>query len=260
MNDTPFLDITALRDALQREITVRLYDTLDSTNTEAKRRAAEDTSPTLYLARTQTAGRGRMGRTFHSPDTGLYLTYAYTTDTPLSKAVHITAVAAVATAQAIEALTGRALEIKWVNDLYLHGAKVAGILTEAVAVPGGSRILVGIGINITTASFPDGLRAPATALFAQDRVEEATPTFLGTLAGEIVRRLSDAAETYANSAICLSEYRRRLLYVGERVIWTQGEVRAEGIVCGVDEGYALLVDINGEVKTFSSGEISIRPV
>jgi BirA family biotin operon repressor/biotin-[acetyl-CoA-carboxylase] ligase len=106
MNHPSFLHIPALTEALGAyapALAVTLYDTIDSTNTAAKAETAakadalEAASPALYIARTQTGGRGRLGRSFHSPaDTGLYMTVAYTTERPLTEAVRVTAGAAVA--------------------------------------------------------------------------------------------------------------------------------------------------------------------
>ncbi len=248
------------------DMAVHLFDTVDSTNSEARRHAAEESCPALYLARTQTGGRGRLGRSFHSPaDTGLYMTLAYSTDRPLAEAVRVTALAAVAAVSAIEALTDRSPRIKWVNDLYLGDAKLAGILTEAVTLAdGGTRMLVGIGINLSTESFPAGLRAPATALFAADEAHTVTDAFVGTLAGEIARRLLDlAAQTMHDECLpdgesCLDVYRRHLLWVGRRVTCTRGHEVFEGIIRGVDDDYSLLVDADGSLVTLGSGEITIR--
>jgi BirA family biotin operon repressor/biotin-[acetyl-CoA-carboxylase] ligase len=260
-----FLDPRALTESLGSyadRLEIHLYDSIDSTNTAAKTDAPAAASPALYVARTQTGGRGRLGRSFHSPaDTGLYMTVAYTTEKPLTEAVRITAGASVAAAAAIEALTDRSPAIKWVNDLYLGGAKIGGILTEAVTLGGGkTRIAVGLGINLTTTEFPEGLRAPASCLFAPAEAHLATPAFLGRLAGGITRRLLAFSEGDLRGADCLDFYRRRLLYVGEPVLCTRGDEAFEGILRGVDEDYALLVEVAGTVRALSSGEISVRPV
>ncbi len=261
MTQLSFLDIQALTDALgpyADRVTVRLYDTLDSTNTEAKRAAPHEAGVTLYIARTQTAGRGRLGRSFHSPaDTGLYMTLAYTTDRPLTEVVGVTAAAAVAGATAIEALTDKRPGIKWVNDLYLEGGKLAGILCETVSAGADcTRVLVGVGINLTTSAFPDGLRAPAVSLFSPAEARRATPGLAGALAGTIARRLLALLE--AEPTAVLTDYRARLLFVGETVLCTRGEEQWTGRLCGVDEEFSLLVETDGKVTALSSGEISVR--
>ena len=267
----PFADTRALTRALgdrKETVSLTVLEETESTNTLAKSEAEADT-PALYIARTQTGGRGRLGRSFHSPaNTGLYMTVAYTTRRPLTEAVRVTAAAAVAACSAIEALTGVSPSVKWVNDLYLKGCKVGGILTEAVTRSDGAhRMIVGLGINLTTTEFPADLRAPASCLFPPDKAAAVTPALTGALAGAITRRLLDLAEPTANSDFpngmwgqeCLTYYRNRLLYVGDKVVCTRGEDCFEGIVKGVDRDYALLVETHSGLLTLSSGEISLRP-
>lgn len=249
-------------------VSVTLFDSVDSTNNIAKAHANEDT-PALYIARAQTGGRGRLGRSFHSPArTGLYMTVAYTTDRPLTEAVRITAAAAVAAVSAIEALTDKRPAVKWVNDIYLDGCKIGGILTEAVTRGDGShRMIVGLGINLTTTDFPEGLRAPAASLFAPGNKDAIPGDFPDILAGEIARRLLELADPNATGEFphgawgeaCLDFYRRRLLYVGETVVCTRGSESFTGIVRGVDGDYSLLVESESRLLTLSSGEISVRP-
>lgn len=250
-------------------VELTLFDTVDSTNTAAKSCATVSSAPALFIARTQTGGRGRLGRSFHSPaDTGLYMTVAYTTSRPLTEAVRVTAGASVAALSAVEVLTGKHPAIKWVNDLYLDGCKIGGILTEAVTLTGGlSRMIVGLGINLTTTEFPDGLRAPASCLFGREEAHLATPAFTGRLAGEITRRLLELVEASPECELtdglfgepCLDCYRRHLLYVGEAVVCTRGNQSFEGTVMGVDGDYSLLVRTECETVSLSSGEISVRP-
>ena len=262
----------ALRHALGTyadRVEIIRYETVDSTNNMAKLHAAEAEGPALYLARTQTGGRGRLGRSFHSPaHTGLYMTVAYTTSEPLTEAVRVTAGAAVSALSAIEALTDLRPSVKWVNDVYLHGCKVGGILTEAVTLGDGrTRMAVGLGINLTTTHFPDGLRAPASCLFPGEAARGLDPDFPDRLAGEITRRLLELAEASPDGPFsgglkgeaCLDFDRRRLLYVGGTVTCTRGGDTFEGVVEGVDRDYALLVRAGERTVPLSSGEISVRP-
>ena len=242
---------------------VTVFDTVDSTNTVAKQESCKDT-PSLYIARTQTAGRGRLGRSFHSPaGTGLYMTVAYTTDAPLTEAVGVTAAAAVAASRAMEALTDKHPAIKWVNDLYLDGKKMGGILTEAVTRPDGRhRMVVGLGINLTTTHFPEGLRAPATCLFSEAEAACLPADFADTLAGEIARRLLELTEDPQNGMwgkACLEAYRRRLLYQGQEVVCTRGNTEIRGVLLGVDDTYSLLLRTKEGDMTLPSGEITLRP-
>jgi biotin-(acetyl-CoA carboxylase) ligase len=119
-------------------------------------------------------------------------------------------------------------------------------------------MVVGWGINLTTTEFPDGLRAPATSLFAPHEAQAVTPVLMGRLAGEITRRLLELTEGGLWEADCLEFYRSRLLYVDTPVLCTRGSESFEGILRGVDEDYSLLVEVGGIVTPLSSGEISVR--
>ncbi len=266
MSSLPFLDLNALHRSLaDPTVPVYLYESIDSTNTEAKRHADCDGGPALYIARTQTAGRGRLGRSFHSPaDTGLYLTLSFPVARPLDESVRVTALAAVAAAVAVETHTTVSPGIKWVNDLYLSGGKLAGILAESVISPDGSlRLLVGLGMNLTTAAFPEGLRAPAVSLFSPTEAHRATPALVGALAGTFAHSLLALADGRVSDVLpgqtsCLSFYRRHLCYVGKQVICTRGDTSFEGILLGVDDDFDLQVRTETGDVALHTGEISVR--
>lgn len=247
------------------DMTVTVFDAVDSTNTEARRRLADHAPvPCLIVAHTQTGGRGRLGRSFHSPHgSGLYMTLAFDSSTALDRLAFVTPAAAVAAAQAISEVCGKEVSIKWVNDLYLSGRKIGGILTEAVPYEGGHHIILGIGINITTRDFPQGMRNPAGAVLT----ETEAPVDQSLLCARIVDRFMDliAPENDQNR---LAAYRSKLSMVGERVICTHhfpadGETAVpdgmEGTVMGVDEDYGLILRRDdGSVEILRGGEISVR--
>ena len=172
----------------ERTALLRCVDTADSTNSmlrELARAGAEE--GTTLIALRQTAGRGRQGRSFCSPPGGLYLSLLIT-PAQLSRPAAITARAGVAAAEAVEAVCGLSCGIKWVNDLVYRERKVCGILAEGLSgLPGGSRVVLGLGLNVHTprASFPPELRDTAASLaeFAQGEVS------LSLLAAELIRRL-----------------------------------------------------------------------
>ena len=244
---------------------VTVCDTIDSTNTEARRRLAEGIrTPCLIVAHTQTDGRGRLGRTFYSPrGSGLYMTLVLESHTALDRLTSVTPAAAVATAEAISEVCGKAATIKWVNDLYLAGKKVCGILTEAVTFEGGYHVIVGIGVNITTCNFPEGMRNPAGAVL--DEMDPAVDQ--SRLCARIIERVMTLVSP-DNAAECLASYRQRLCFVGERVTCTRhfpkdGEAcptdGIEGIVMGVDEDYGLILRRDDNtVEVLRGGEISLQ--
>lgn len=258
--------IKALLPPSLADMTVFVYDTIDSTNTQARRHLQQGISaPHLVVAHQQTDGRGRLGRSFHSPQgSGLYMTLVFDSSAPLERLTSVTPVAAVATAEAISQVCGKEVSVKWVNDLYLEGKKVCGILTEAVTFAGGHHIMVGIGINITTRDFPKGMRNPAGAVLGDND----PPVDQSRLCACIVQRFMESVSP-EKAANCLASYRKRLCFTGERVICTRHfpadseplpPDSMEGIVMGVDEDYGLILALdNGTAEVLRGGEISIKP-
>lgn len=215
-----------------------------STNTALKEWGAPSIGTTL-IAERQTAGRGRFGRTFHSPEGGLYLSVL------VEPAEAITCRAAVAAARAIESLCDLRVEIKWVNDLYVNGRKVAGILAEGVLSPDGTlaAVVLGIGINVGATAFPDELRPIATSLGNEGVTltrEDVAAAFLNALS----RALTDPT--------AMEEYRRRNWVVGRQVTVVRGnETYPATAVSITDEGHLVVRTADG-VTTLSSGEVSLR--
>ena len=157
-----------------KELDVRVYRTISSTNTVLKALAADGAGANLALvAEHQTAGRGRMGRSFCSPSgTGLYFSLLLRPKVPAAEAMSITACAAVAVSRTIEELTGRSTRIKWVNDILIGQKKVCGILTEAGidAETGMLRYaVIGVGINVREpeGGFPPEIAGIAGAVTGQ---------------------------------------------------------------------------------------------
>lgn len=143
---------------------IEAYDELDSTNAEARRRAeAGEGGPVWITARVQTAGRGRRGRSWQTASGNLAATLLLTTDKPAGEAAQISFVAALAAADLAETCLGPgAAQLKWPNDVLVHGRKAVGILVESGVGPDGLLWLaVGIGINLAHA--PQDVERPATA-------------------------------------------------------------------------------------------------
>ena len=228
-----------------------LGDYADSTNLKVKEMAEHGAAEgvTIIVDR-QTAGRGRLGRSFHSPEGGLYLSTLLRPADPDTG--QITGCAAVAAARAIESLCDANIDIKWVNDLYLNGRKVAGILAEGVFAPDGTltAVVLGIGINVGEMTFPADLQPIATSLgnegFALTR-EDLAAAFLN----ELTAVLADPT--------AMAEYRRRNLVLGRQVTVMRGgetyPATAEAITA---EGYLLVRDEQGNTRELSSGEVSVR--
>lgn len=247
----------ALRSDMRVE--VDLLESVDSTNTEAKRRiSAGLAAPLFLLARRQTAGRGRLGRVFCSPEgAGLYMSLVLHPDAPAEEVLTLTSAAAVAVATAIEALTDLRPKIKWVNDVYIGEKKVSGILTEGVIDPESGRlrsVVVGIGINCTHAAFPAEVAAIATSL-----ADEGAKVDPNRLAAEVCDRLLALYEELPRKT-WLPLYRERSWLCGKAVVYRRGDYLHTGKVLGIgEEGELILATDQGEVK-LSTGEVSVRPI
>ncbi|MBR5869689.1 MAG: biotin--[Clostridia bacterium] len=252
-------------------------DEVTSTNTLLKEaasdaiRAGEDICPTVLLARRQSGGRGRLGRSFHSPDgTGLYMSVLLTPDLPPADAARLTTAAAVAAADAVDAVREAYAHqnhglcgIKWVNDLYLGDKKCCGILAEAALTPTADAFayaVIGIGINLLppTNGFPEDIADSACALFDQsDKID--TDDLLARLCAGILCRLTEALAP-ENKNDVLSAYRRRSILDGRAVTVrpasSLGGEEIPATVLGIDDDFGLIVRYeDGCVAHLSSGEV-----
>lgn len=245
-------------DAIQEylgEIPVYLYREIDSTSNEAKRRIAAGESGTfLTVAEGQTAGRGRQGKSFYSPEgTGIYMTLSIPVDLSPQDAFWITGAVAVALFCAIRDVCGVEVGIKWVNDLYLHGKKIAGILTEAIPDPETGKIrylLIGVGINWQTVDFPKELCDTADSLFAADVSRN---RMIGEAAISILNMLAKRDDSY------LELYRRQSMVLGKDVYYFQNGERFAARALDIDESGGLVVaHTDGSRTTLQSGEITLR--
>lgn len=237
------------------ETLVKVYEQIDSTNAEAKRLAANGIyTDALIVADSQTAGRGRLGRSFYSPKgTGLYMSYLYTPATDINDHVVVTAAAAVAVCRALKRLCHTVPKIKWVNDIYVDSKKVCGILTEAVQCHKNStktHIIVGIGINLTTTDFPDDLKGVAASLNSCD-------TSRNRLAAEITAELKSVIGALPSRAF-LKDYREMSLVLGKEVTYTKNGISNVGTATDIDQNGGLVVLANGQTVTLSTGEISVK--
>ncbi len=257
--DNNMLSAVAIGGAITHRIkglALYVHREIDSTNNEAKRLIADGkTGPALILAESQTSGRGRQGKSFYSPEkTGLYMTFAFPSKLPLEAAVSVTTAAAVAVFRAIRDVTGIETEIKWVNDLYLHGKKVCGILTEAISdFEAGcvESLIIGVGVNISTAEFPAELRAVAGALSSGgiDR---------NRLAARITDRLLECLGELGSGAH-LDTYRRHSMVIGREIIYIRDGVTTVADALDIDEdGWLVIRHKDGTRALLNSGEITVR--
>lgn len=236
---------------------VQVYEALESTNTHAVR-LARDGAPegTAVIARQQTAGRGRMGRSFLSrKDAGLYLSLILRPGCKAVELMHLTCAVAVAVCDAIERLTGVRPGIKWINDLVLGRRKIAGILTE-LGFRGDGTVdyaVIGIGINVAGEDFPEELRGIAGSLEGQLGNAPSLPALAAAVLAAL--RQMDLRDQEA----IMARYRQDCLTVGSgvRVISPAGS--REALALSVTREGALLVRYpDGQEEAVQSGEVSVR--
>lgn len=227
-----------------------VYKSIDSTNTQAKRLLADNKiyGNTLILAEHQSAGRGRCGKDFYSPTSeGLYMSLCFVENTSLSP-IHLSTLCAVAVSETIEELTGLDVRIKWVNDIYIDNKKACGILCESTPTPDGFGIILGIGVNTATKSFPE--------------FENNIPTSIGNIDRNIL-----CAGIYEKILYYKSEnsnykekYKARSYLDGKYItVYTQnGEYTARAL--GIDDSCGLVILPDGQTEpiVLTSGEVSVR--
>lgn len=225
-----------------------------STNTDL-RRMAEEGAPegTTLIALSQSGGRGRRGRCFHSPEGGLYLS---TLLRPCANAPveAVTSCAAVAAARAIERVCDIEVGIKWVNDLYVRGRKVCGILAEGGFAPDGqiAYILLGFGVNVAPCEMPAELKDIATSLG-----NECDPPAIDDLAAALLEEWEHAYDTLSHGSFW-EESRRRSIVLGREVTVMRGEETFLATAVAItNEGHLLVRTPDGE-RELSSGEVSLR--
>lgn len=241
---------------------ITIFSTIDSTNNEAKRILSKGIEQdTLVLSNEQTAGRGRMGRSFLSPaDIGLYMSLILK-ELPEEKDTGlITTLAAVAVSRAIERMTGKRPGIKWVNDLYLDGKKICGILTEGTINMETSSIdslIVGIGINLRVFEkhLPKELDGIVGGIFTPKEEEVLTRN---ELAAAVLQEFYSLLSNMQTKEY-LEEYRKRCFILGKAVSFRQEGKELEGIAETVDDNGNLIVQLkSGTQKKLSYGEVRLK--
>lgn len=236
------------------------FDSIDSTNTRAKELAiAGAPHGTVLIADHQSAGRGRMGRSFQSPvGVGIYMSVILRYSCSPLELMHLTCATAVAACDAVEQAVNLRPGIKWTNDLVYEKRKLAGILTELLTFPNETVAIVGIGINCCQkeSDFDESIRSFAGSLSmatgnAVDRANVAACLIaaLGQMDASLLTKGSEIMEHYQKNCVT----------VGKDIsILCGGEVR-HGHAQGVDSDGALLVQFpDGHIEPIQSGEVSIR--
>ena len=253
--DNKLVTSQSIETHLKHKMRVIHFDTVDSTNTYCKKLLANGAEGEILItANKQTAGRGRQGKSFYSPDkTGIYFSLVIHPDTSLQNAVTATTAAAVAVCKAIEKMTVLKPKIKWGNDVYLDGKKICGILTEATTnfeTGTVESVIIGIGINISTTEFPDGVDGAGCLNVDINRSE-----FIAEIVNEL---MNIVAGDYASF---IDYYRSHSMVIGEKIKFIQNGETHFATALAIDEHGGLEVELDtGEKQTLRSGEITVRKI
>ncbi len=237
---------------------VEFFENTDSTNRVAKvfaERGAEE--GLLVAALSQTAGKGRLGRSFLSPEGGLYFSIVLRPTMSPEESRLLTVAAAVAVAEMLELQSGRGCGIKWVNDIYIDGKKVCGILTEGAFDAETAALkyaILGIGINIfSPQGLPQDIADIADTVFDRDISSRQKAEIIVDIAERFMQFYHALKERKY-----LDEYRRRSILTGLTVDFTLNGAEHTGTVKGIDADARLIVDENGETLHIGAGDVSVR--
>lgn len=262
---------------------IEVFKTIDSTNTEAKRRLnssnnAESLHGTLLFAEHQTAGRGRFSRNFYSPEgAGLYFSLIFCPYLPAKNKKEApdpslyTAISAVVICRCLQELAF-APKIKWVNDIYLNGKKICGILSEGIIdmeTSSVQAVIIGIGLNVKESNFPPELKNKAGALFSETfslsgkeciPFKETSSFSRNALASSIISSLIEALYGLQSKEKLMEEYKGLSLLTGKnvRVLPFTG-APYEALVLGIsDLGHLIIENEEGKKGELISGEVSLE--
>ncbi len=228
------------------------FDEISSTNEYAKELARNTKENILIVANKQTAGRGRLGRTFYSPFGGIYMSVLFHPDRAVEKATDITVMASVAMVRTISSVLGIETQIKWVNDIYLNGKKVCGILTEGIFNSDNNSfdsVVLGVGLNLFTNDFPEDIKDIATSLSDKEKkgVKEAL----------IDKFTQEFFDIFENKKEYFFEYKSRSLILGKTVEYLKDNTLHTANAVDISESGELIVIENGKKILLNSGEIKI---
>lgn len=238
------------------------FPTIDSTNVKAKQLAAEGCSHgALILAGHQEVGRGRRGRSWENPKgTAIAMTLVLRPKIETGNASMLTLVAALAVASALTEETGKTAEIKWPNDIVMHGKKICGILTE-MGLQGTKidYVVVGMGINVHNTDFPDEISEKATSLY----LETGTHWKRAKLVAAVLKKFEHYYKIFEKTeelTELAEEYNLRLVNRGRQVRVLDEKNPFEGTAVGITSTGELRVAAEDGEKLVSAGEVSVRGI
>ena len=239
-----------IRRYIKSDIDIIFLEESPSTNLEAKKIAGTAREGAVIFARRQLSGRGRMGRSFESPDGGIYMTMLMRPKDP----VCLTMAAAVAVRRAMADKLGISPSIKWVNDIYWNDKKVCGILAEGALCKNELRYAaVGVGLNYQSPEFTGGLSKKAGSLYPACEPPVSIDEMAAAMADELYSALADPADPSI-----YREYREGSMLTGKRIVlMLEGGPEATAIDV-TPEGRLIVRFDDGRTEELCSGEVSVK--
>lgn len=242
-----------------KNIEINIFDEVTSTNTFLKEQGKNKKEWCTFVALSQTGGKGRLGRSFYSPESsGVYFSVLLKPQLEIQKAILITTAAAVAVTRTLEILGCENSQIKWVNDIFVNNKKVCGILTESVINTETKKIdfaVLGVGINLVKPKedFPSDIKDLAGAVFSYEK-----PFIKEKFIAEF---LNEFYKIYVNltDSDFMEEYKTKCFCIGKEISVISGDSVRPGTAISIDDNARLLVKFpDNHTEFISSGEISIK--
>ncbi len=232
------------------EIKVILLDEVDSTNNYCKEIGKKEFINTLVVAKSQTGGRGRLGRSFISKkDKGIYMSLLLNPQMKLSEVSKVTCVVATSITKVLSNYIDKTLFIKWVNDIYLNDLKICGILTESKIENNQLKyLIIGIGLNLEHQVFPEDVNA--SSIYDEAGIQLNKEELIGKIVNQVMNDLKDI-----NDLNHISYFKKHMYLLEESVELLLQNRKHIGIVKGINDNFELLVEVNKNLITVSSGEI-----
>lgn len=233
-------------------------ESVTSTNTVLREMADSENEFTVLISNHQTAGIGRKGNSFFSPDgTGIYMSILLKPHLSFQESSLITPVSAVCCARAIESVCNKEAKIKWVNDIYVENKKVCGILAQSTVDKKNNiaSCILGIGINVyaPAGGFPEDIKNKAGYLFE----EETNKNLREKLIAEVLNNFSSLYKDLTKK-LFYEEYASRSLITNKTVTVLYPDRQIKCLVLGIDQDFHLDVKLeNGDNLKLDSGEVSL---
>ena len=239
---------------------VEVHNIIDSTNSYLMRRLPNQNVPgQVCIAEYQSAGRGRRGRQWISPfGSHIYLSMYWYLEQGMSAAMGLSVVAALAVSDAIQTLYQVEVELKWPNDIYFNGVKLAGILIDLEGQAMEScHCVIGIGLNINMpAKSAELVDQPWTDLSRAVGVKIDRNILAANIIAALLKRLKVHRETGINTMV--AHWQAQDFYINKPVTLITGEKMMRGISRRINNQGALMLEVNGQVAPVYGGEVSLR--